>query len=198
MDTARGKGYNHQVDMRSESEPKILLTRQEIETAVKRLAAEIRQDYLGKHPLLIGILMGSFVFLADLIRQLDFPLEVEFIRLSSYGPGKESSGKIKMVRGLRAPIKGRDVLVVEDIVDTGLTTAFLLDYLQKKKPASLRLCSLTDKPSRREVPVTIDYLGFTVPDKFLVGYGLDLDEKFRNLPDICYLENKETDSRERG
>ncbi len=184
--------------MRSELELKILLTRQEIEATVKRLAAEIRQDYVGKYPLLIGILKGSFMFLADLIRQLDFPLEVEFIRLSSYGPGKESSGKIKMVWGLRAPIKGRHVLVIEDIVDTGLTTAFLLDYLQKKKPASLRLCSLTDKPSRRKVPVAIDYLGFTVPGKFLVGYGLDLDEKFRNLPDICYLENKETDSRGRG
>lgn len=178
--------------MRSESEPRILLTRQEIEATVKRLAAEISQDYLGKNPLLIGILKGSFMFLADLIRQLDFPLEVEFIRLSSYGRGKKSSGKIKMVQGIQISVRGRDVLVIEDIVDTGLTTAFLLDYLRKKKPASLRLCALTDKPSRRQVPVTIDYLGFTVPDKFLIGYGLDLDEKFRNLPDICYLEDKET------
>ena len=172
------------------SQPKlsILLTKEEIEAAVKRLAAEIKEDYQGKYPLLIGVLKGSFMFLADLIRQLDFPLEIDFVRLSSYGRGRETLGKIKIVQCLRSQIKGRDVLVIEDIVDTGLTTGFLLDYLRKKKPASLRLCALTDKPSRRRVPVTIDYLGFTVPNKFLVGYGLDLDEKFRNLPDICVLE----------
>ena len=174
--------------MNSQPKPHILFTREEIEAAVKKLASEIRQDYYGKHPILIGILKGSFMLMADLIRRLDFPLEVEFIRLSSYGRGKETSGKIKVVQGLRSEVKGRDVLVIEDIVDTGLTIAFLLDYLQKKKPASLKLCALTDKPSRRQVPVTINYLGFTVPDKFLVGYGLDWDEKFRNLPDICILE----------
>lgn len=175
--------------MGSQSKPQILFTKDEIEATVKRLAAEIRQDYQDKHPLLIGVLKGSFVFLADLIRLLDFPLEVEFIRLSSYGRGRQSLGRVRVVQGLRSEIRGRDVLVVEDIVDTGLTTSFLLDYLRMKKPASLKLCSLTDKPSRREVPVTIDYLGFTVPDKFLVGYGLDWDEKFRNLPDICVLED---------
>ena len=174
--------------MVSQPEPHILFTKQEIEAAVKRLAGEIRQDYRGKHPILIGILKGSFVFMADLIRSLNFPLEVEFIRLSSYGRGTESSGKIKVVQGLRSSIKGRDVLVIEDIVDTGFTTAFLLDYLRRKKPASLKLCALTDKPSRRQVPVTIDYLGFTVPDKFIVGYGIDWDEKFRYLPDICFVE----------
>ena len=160
---------------------------------VERLAAEIRRDYQGKHPLLIGILKGSFMFMADLIRFLDFPLEVEFIRLSSYGGSKESSGRIKVVQGLRSPIKVRDVLVIEDIVDTGLTISFLLDYLRKRKPVSLRLCALTDKPARRQAPVTIDYLGTTVPDKFLVGYGLDWDEEFRNLPDICVLEEGEQD-----
>ena len=175
------------------SQPKltILFTRQEIEAAINRLAAEISADYHGKYPLLIGVLKGSFMFMADLIRLLDFPLEVEFIRLSSYGGGRESSGKIKVVQGVHAPIKGRDVLVIEDIVDTGLTVAFLLNYLRRKKPASLRLCALTDKPSRRRIPVTIDYLGFTVPDKFLVGYGLDWGEKFRNLPDIYVLEGEE-------
>ncbi|HEY92417.1 MAG TPA: hypoxanthine phosphoribosyltransferase [Dehalococcoidia bacterium] len=168
----------------------ILLTKEEIEAAVKRLAAEIKENYQGKYPLLIGVLKGSFMFMADLIRQLDFPLEVDFIRLSSYGRGKETSGRIKVVQYLHSQIKGRDVLVIEDIVDTGITTGFLLDYLHKKKPASLRLCTLTDKPSRRRAPVTIDYLGFTVPNKFLVGYGLDLNEKFRNLPDICVLEEE--------
>jgi hypoxanthine phosphoribosyltransferase len=173
--------------MSSQAKPQVLFGRREIEATVKRLAAEIKKDYQGKNPLLVGILKGSFVFMADLVRQLDFPIEVDFVRLSSYGRGKESSGKIKVVQGLRFQIRGRDVLVVEDIVDTGHSAAFLLDYLRKKKPASLKLCSLTSKPSRRQVPVTIDYLGFTVPDRFLVGYGLDLDEKFRNLPDICAL-----------
>ena len=169
----------------------ILFTRQEIESTVSRLAAEIRKDYQDRHPLLIGILKGSFMFMADLVRLLDFPLEVEFIRLSSYGKGSQTSGKIKVVHGLSSPIKGRNVLVIEDIVDTGLSTSFLLDYLKKKKPASLKLCALTDKPSRRQIPVTIDYLGFTVPNKFIVGYGIDYDEKFRNLPDIHVLEGED-------
>jgi len=174
------------------SQPKlhILFTSEKIEATVKKLAAEIRQDYLGKHPILIGVLKGSFMFMADLIRLLDFPLEVEFIRLSSYGGGRKSSGKIKVVQGLQSKVKGRDVLVIEDIVDTGFTTGFLLDYLRKKKPASLKLCALTDKPSRRQTPVTIDYLGLTVPNKFIVGYGLDWDERFRNLPNICVLEDE--------
>ena len=173
------------------SQPKlsILLTKAEIEAKVDELAAQIRRDYLGKHPILICVLKGSFMFIADLIRRLNFPLEVEFVQLSSYGRGKESSGKIKVVYGIRSSIKGRDVLVIEDIVDTGNTASFLLDYLRKKKPASLRLCALTDKPSRHQVPVTIDYLGFTVPDKFIVGYGIDWDEKFRYLPDIYALED---------
>ncbi len=175
--------------MSSQSKPHILFSRDKIEARVKQLATEIREDYLGKSPLLVGILKGSFVFMADLVRLLDFPLEVEFIRLSSYGRGRESSGKVKVVQGLRSEIRGRNLLVIEDIVDTGLTISFLLDYLRKKKPASLKLCALTDKPSRRQTPVTIDYLGFTVPDKFLVGYGLDWDEKFRNLPDICIVED---------
>jgi hypoxanthine phosphoribosyltransferase len=168
---------------------KILISRDEIAKAVARLAREIKRDYQGKQPLLIGILKGSFVFMADLIRQLDLPLELEFVKLSSYGAARESSGKVRVVQGLQTLIKGRDVLVVEDIVDTGITTSFLLDYLKKKKPASLKLCVLTDKPSRRRVPVPIDYLGFTVPDKFIVGYGIDCDERFRNLPHIYALED---------
>lgn len=176
-----------------DSQPKLhsLFPRAEIEAAVSRLASEITRDYHDKNPLLIGILKGSFMFMADLVRLLDFPLEVEFVRLSSYGSGRQTSGRVKVVQGLRSSITGRDVLVVEDIVDTGITIAFLLDYLKNEKPASLRLCSLTEKPSRRQVPVAIDYLGFTVPDKFVVGYGLDFDEKFRNLPDICFLETEE-------
>lgn len=176
--------------MNSKAELRVLFTHQEIEAAVKRLASEISSDYRNKNPLLLGVLRGSFVFLADLIRQLDFPLEVDFIGLSSYGSGTQTSGRIKVVKKLETSVQDRHVLIVEDIVDTGFTTAFLLDYLQKQKSASVKLCALTDKPSRREVPVQIDYLGFTVPNKFLVGYGLDADQKFRNLPDICYMEGK--------
>ena len=175
--------------MVSQPQLKILISRDEIANAVDRLASEIKRDYQGKQPLLIGVLKGAFVFMADLIRQLDLPLELEFVRLSSYGAAKESSGRVRVVQELKTPIKGRDVLVIEDIVDTGTTISFLLDYLRKKKPASLKLCVLTDKPSRRRVPVSIDYLGFTVPDKFVVGYGLDFDERFRYLPEICAIED---------
>lgn len=166
----------------------VLFTQEEIKQAINRLASEIKKDYKDKKPLLICILKGSFIFMADLIRQINMPLEVDFVKLSSYGSNKTTSGKVKMVQGLNTLIKGRDVLVVEDIVDTGLTISALLDYLGKKKPASLKLCTLADKPSRRKVPVTIDYLGFTVPDKFIIGYGIDWDEKFRYLPNICYVD----------
>ena len=167
---------------------RVLLSRNEIEAAVKKLAVEIRQDYLGKSPLLVAILKGSFIFMADLVRYLDLPLKVDFIRLSSYGCSTESSGRISIKHGVTMPVAGTDVLIVEDIIDTGLTTSFLVDYLREKKPASLKLCALTDKPARRQAPVHIDYLGFTVPDKFLVGYGLDWNENYRYLPDICILE----------
>ena len=168
---------------------RILISRDEIAKAVDRLAREINKDYQGKQPLLIGVLKGSFVFMSDLIRRLDLPLELDFVRLSSYGAAQESSGKVRVVQGIKTPMKGRDVLVVEDIVDTGITASFLLDYLKTKRPASLKFCALTDKPSRRSIPISIDYLGFAVPDKFVVGYGLDCDEKFRNLPDIYVIED---------
>jgi hypoxanthine phosphoribosyltransferase len=167
---------------------RVLVPRTAIASAVARLASQISRDYRDKNPLLIGILKGSFVFLADLIRNLDFPLELDFIRLSSYGRGTQTSGRVRVVQGLRSVVKARHVLVIEDIVDTGVTVTFLTEYLKKKKPASLKLCALLDKPSRRRIPVTIDYLGINVPDKFLMGYGLDCDEKFRNLPDVCVLE----------
>jgi hypoxanthine phosphoribosyltransferase len=174
--------------MNIETNPVILYTRKEINAVVSRLAEEITRDYAGRHPLIIGILKGSFVFIADLVRKLDFPLEIEFVRLASYGSRKKSSGRIEVLMDVHANVKDRDVLVAEDIVDTGLSVDFLMKYLRTMEPTSLKLCSLLDKPSRREVPVTIDYTGLSVPDKFLVGYGLDWDEKYRNLPDICYLE----------
>jgi len=167
----------------------VIYSRAEIDTAVARLASDITRDYRRKNPLLLGVLKGSFIFLADLVRRLDFPLEVDFVRLSSYARGTQSSGRVRVVQGLRVPVRGRHVLVVEDIVDTGLTLAFLLAYLGRKKPASLKVCALTDKPSRSKTPVPIDYRGLTVPDKFIVGYGIDFDNKYRNLPDICCLED---------
>ena len=169
--------------------PVVLITKEEIHREVFRLAQEISIDYQGKNPLLLGNLKGSFIFMADLVRLLEIPVEIEFVTLSSYGSAKVNSGKIKVVKGLRSPLKGRDVLVVEDIVDTGLSTSHLLGYLHKRKPASVKLCALLDKPARRKIAVPIDYLGITIPDRFVVGYGLDLDEKVRNLPDICTLED---------
>jgi hypoxanthine phosphoribosyltransferase len=168
--------------------PRLLISQEKINQAVAKLASEINRDYRGKQPLLIGILKGSFVFMADLVRELDLPIEVDFIKLSSYGSGTRTSGKVKVIHGLKSPIKGRDILIVEDIVDTGLTVSFLTSYLKKKKPASLKLCALVDKPSQHKVQVNIDYLGFTVPDKFVVGYGIDWNEKFRHLRNICIID----------
>jgi len=169
---------------------KVIIPKEEIAQRLTELAAEIRKDYKGENPLLIGVLKGSFVFMSDLIRAMNIPAEMDFVRLSSYGAGKESSGKIKLIKDVEIPIKDRHVLVVEDIVDRGLTVRFLLDYLSFRKPASLKLCAMFDKPSGRKVEVPIDYVGFTVPDAFVVGYGLDLDEKFRYLPDLCILEEQ--------
>lgn len=168
----------------------VLYTKQQIETTVTKLASEIKRDYTGKNPLLVGILKGSFMFMADLVRYLDFPLEIEFVRVSSYGKKRQSSGKITVVQGVRTPIKNRHVLVVEDIIDSGLSVNHVIESFRHKKPASLKVCCLLDKPARRQVDVPINYTGITVPDKFLVGYGLDWAEQYRNLSDICYLEDK--------
>jgi hypoxanthine phosphoribosyltransferase len=167
----------------------ILYTHEQIENTVKKLADEITRDYAGRKPLLVGILKGSFMFMADLVRHLNFPLEIEFVRVSSYGRNRQSSGKIHMVQGIRARIKDRHVLIVEDIIDSGLSVNHVLESLRNKKPASLKVCCLLDKPARRQVTVPIDYTGLTVPNKFLVGYGLDWAEQYRNLPNICYLED---------
>lgn len=167
----------------------MLIPRGEIEKAVRRLAQEIKGDFYDTNPLFICILKGSVVFTSDLIRALNMPLEVEFVCLSSYGCGMESSGKVRMRLGVRRPLAGRRVVVLEDIVDTGLTVNHLMNYLKRKKPADLKLCVLLDKPSRRLAPVNIDYLGFTVPNKFIVGYGIDWNENFRYLPDICYIDS---------
>ncbi len=170
-------------------ETRVLISEQKVMEKVAELAEILKEEYRDKHPLIIGILKGSFVFMADLIRMMGIPVEIEFVGLSSYGKGAtESAGKVKVVQGLKTPVKGRHVLVIEDIVDTGLTIRFLLDNLKKKKPASLKLCALLDKPSRRKIDVPIDYLGFSIPNVFVVGYGIDWDERFRYLRDVCFVE----------
>lgn len=173
--------------------PKLLIHKDKIAEAIRRLAREIRRDLQNTNPLVICILKGSFVFVADLVRALDIPVEVEFVSLSSYGSGTETSGKVKMRLGTTCSLAGRHILVVDDIIDTGITINYLLSYLRRKKPASLRLCVLLDKPARRQVAVPIDYLGFTVPNKFIVGYGIDWNEQYRYLPDVCFIGDKESD-----
>ena len=167
---------------------KVLISKEEIERKVTELAAELRNEYREKNPLLIGALKGCFVFMSDLIRKLEIPLEVDFVKVSSYGARTQTSGEIKLEYSTKTPIEDRHVLIIEDIVDSGHTVRFLLDYLGRQKPSSLKLCTMFDKPSRREMEVPIDYTGFTVPDVFVVGYGLDLDQKFRYLPELCILE----------
>jgi hypoxanthine phosphoribosyltransferase len=167
-----------------------LISEQEIATAVKRLAQQIDQDYVDRAPVLVGVLKGSFVFLADLMRQMQTPIHrIELLRLSSYGSATTSSGTVKVLMGLPDGILAhQDVVLVEDIVDTGLSTATALELLKAQNPASLSLCSLLDKPDRRRMPVHIDYLGITIPDRFVVGYGIDMDEQYRQLPAIYTLE----------
>ncbi len=175
-----------------------LISQAEIASTVRRLALEIERDHQDSSLVLIGILKGSFIFLADLVRQIDIPIEnIEFLRLSSYGSSMVSSGQATITMSLSDKarrkadlfeIAGKDIVLVEDIVDTGITTDTALRYLQNYQPASLQLCTLLDKPVRRQVPVKIDYVGFTVEDLFIVGYGIDFDQKYRQLPDIYYLE----------
>ena len=168
--------------------PQVFITREQIHDVVQRLAAEIRRDYRAAPPLLLSTLKGSFMFLADLVRLLDLPVEIAFIRLSSYGSGTVSRGQIEVVQDLYEEIRARHILLIEDIIDTGRTVDFLHAYLAPRAPASVRVCTLLDKPQRRQVPVTIDYRGFTIPDVFVVGYGLDWHEQYRHLPDICVLQ----------
>jgi len=167
-----------------------LFTSQQISARIDELASEIGRDYRDSCPLLLGVLKGSFVFLADLARRLDFPVELDFIRVASYGSKLESSGRVKLLSEPVARVKDRHVLMVEDIVDTGLTTDFIGGWLKSKGPASVKLCALLDKPDRRLRPVEVDYRGFVIPDRFVVGYGLDMDEKYRNLPGISVINGE--------
>lgn len=168
----------------------ILVTREEIQAAVKKLGEQITRDYAGKEPMLVGILKGSVVFFADLIREIDLPMTMEFMAISSYGSATKSSGEVRIIKDLDKAITGRDVLIVEDIVDSGLTLSFLKKTLEGRGAASIKIATLLDKPARRKVDLKSDYYCFIIPDEFVVGYGLDYDEKYRNLPDIGVLHPK--------
>jgi hypoxanthine phosphoribosyltransferase len=174
--------------MRRENNFKKLISKKEINNKIKELADEINRTYKGKEVLVIGILKGAFIFMADLIRNLDLKMELDFMELSSYGSQTETSGEVKLVKGLSTEIKNKEVLVVEDIIDTGLTLSYILNFLKKRDPKSLRICALANKPSRRKIDVSIHFLGFTIPDKFIVGYGIDYNQLYRNLPEIYYLD----------
>jgi hypoxanthine phosphoribosyltransferase len=165
----------------------ILLTEQQITERVAELGAQLAGDYQGRDPVLVSVLKGSIIFLADLVRSTPVPLSIDLMELSSYGASTKSSGQVRILKDLSGPIKGRDLIVVEDIIDTGLTLNYLLKYLRDRGPKSVRICCLLDKPARRLAEIEIDYRGFTIPDRFVIGYGLDYDERYRNLPYIGVL-----------
>ncbi len=169
----------------------VLLSEQEIQSRIKTLGAEITRDYAGRNPLLIGVLKGACFFLSDLLRAIDIPLSIEFMAISSYGSSTRTSGEVRIMKDLDVPIEGRHIIVVEDIVDTGLTLSYLLANLKSRGAASVKLVALLDKYERRQREVQIDYLGFQIPDHFVVGYGLDFAERYRNLPFIAVLKNPE-------
>ena len=167
-----------------------LISEDEIRTRTRELGAKISADYKGTDLLLVSVLKGSFVFLADLVRAIDVPLELDFMRLRSYGTGSESSGVVEITADLTGPVEGKHVVFVEDIVDTGLTMTYLMRNIKTRHPADVKLCSLLYKPERKLVDVPIDYLGFTIPNQFVVGYGLDYAEKYRNLPYIATMDDE--------
>jgi hypoxanthine phosphoribosyltransferase len=173
----------------AEAKREILFSKEAIEQRVGELADQISSDYRGKELMIVGVLNGAFIFMADLIRRLDIPCRVDFVRLASYGCGSVSSGEVRIVKDLETSITGRDVLIVEDIVDSGLTLSRLVEVLRERQPVSLRVCAFLDKQERRRVPFAADYVGFRIPDRFVVGYGLDYNERFRFLPDVCVLED---------
>jgi len=166
----------------------VLITEDEIRAKVRELGGRISADYAAKSVTLVSVLKGSLPFMADLMRAISIPVQIDLMEVSSYGGATtESSGLVRILKDLSSSIAGRDVLIVEDIIDTGLTLNYLLRYLRGKNPASLRICALLDKPARRLVEIPIDYTGFTIPDEFVVGYGLDFGEIYRNLPFIGVL-----------
>ncbi len=165
----------------------LLLTAEEIATIVKKLADRISRDYAEKELLLVCILKGAFMFLSDLVRHLKIPVKIDFVRLASYGAGMKTSGRIEITKDIELPIEGKDVLIVEDIIDSGYTLRFLKDRIIHSNPHSVKICALLDKKARREVEMEVDYPGIDVEDVFIVGYGIDFNENYRHLPEIYYV-----------
>ena len=167
----------------------ILIDEDALSTRVAELGAEVSADYQGRDLLLIGVLKGAVFFMADLMRKLTIPCEVDFMAISSYGDSTDSSGIVRILKDLDINIEGRDVLVVEDIIDSGLTLSYLMRNLESREPASLEVCALLTKPDRREIDVPVRYIGFEIPNRFVIGYGLDFAERYRNLPYVGVLDN---------
>jgi len=187
VDVARPDGGRRSMSIHDDVE-EILLDSSTVANRVAELGAQLTADYTGRTPVLVSVLKGAMVFLADLMRAMDLPTSIDFMEVSSYGAATESSGQVRILKDLSKPIEGRDVIVVEDIIDTGLTLNYLLGYLADRQPASIKICCLLDKPARRLAEIDIDYIGFTIPDRFVIGYGLDYDERYRNLPYIGVLK----------
>ena len=166
----------------------VLVSEKQLKKRIKEMAEEITRDYAGKAPLMVGILRGSVIFMADLVRQIDLPITMDFMVVSSYGAGTVSSGLVNIRKDLEEDIRGRDVIIVEDILDTGNTLVKLTAELLRREPASLKLCVMLDKPSRRTTPIKADYVGFSIPDAYVVGFGLDFDQGYRQLPYVGVLK----------
>lgn len=166
----------------------VLLSEEEIRAKVAELGAQITRDYKGKTPFFLGVLKGCYVFMSDLVRNVDLHCSMDFMAVSSYGRGTSSTGAVRITKDLSRDIEGKDVIIVEDILDSGITLSYLTKYLANRKPASIRIVTLLDKPARRRADIKADYCGFTVPDEFVVGYGLDYAEDYRNLPYIGILK----------
>ncbi|MEF9976539.1 MAG: hypoxanthine phosphoribosyltransferase [Oscillospiraceae bacterium] len=167
---------------------KVLLTEEEIAAKVADMGKQISKDYAGKNLMLVTVLKGAVVFLADIMREIDIHAEIDFMVVSSYGAGVKSSGVVKIIKDLDVALEGKDILIIEDILDSGLTLNYIKDLLEGRNPASIKIATLLDKPIRRKVDLQADYVGFVVPDEFVIGYGLDFDEKYRNLPYIGVLK----------
>ena len=175
--------YNMRDDIKE-----VYFTEEQLRDKVRELGARITEDYRGKNPLIVSVLKGSYIFMSDLTRAIDTPCNVDFMVVSSYGNGTKTTGEVQIIKDIAQPIDGRDLLIVEDILDSGMTLSYIMEMLEAREPSSVKICTLLDKPSRRQTDVKADYVGFTIPNEFVVGYGLDYDEHYRNLPYVGILK----------
>jgi hypoxanthine phosphoribosyltransferase len=169
---------------------KVLISENELANKIKEMGKAMTKDYKGKDLFVVGVLKGANIFMSDLIRKIDLPMQIDFMAVSSYGMSTESSGTVRILKDLDFSIEGKDVLIVEDIIDSGLTLKYLTRILMERKPSSLKICTLLDKPDRRKVELIVDYIGFKIPDAFIVGYGIDFAESYRNLPYVAVLKEE--------